>query len=195
MLACVAAAAMFTETEIEPAVPRLAWSICRLLTLEGTPEVIKSRLPSSNRRPWNCVIWAIRSMASSEESICNWLAAICSSLKAPVLAASVTRPRISLSSELTCPSALSAVAMSWLARWLLVIARCTLVISLRKASLAIRPAGSSLPVLMRKPVLRRFNARPSESFDRCKFFCAMSELTLVLIRVMDGHSCCMVRAT
>ena len=49
--------------------------------------VMKPKLPSSNRRPWNDVVCEIRSMASNDESICNWLAAICSSLKAPVLAA------------------------------------------------------------------------------------------------------------
>ena len=48
--------------------------------------VMKSRLPSSSLRPWNVVVWAMRFKASSDESICNWLAAICSSLKAPVLA-------------------------------------------------------------------------------------------------------------
>ncbi len=72
---------------------------------------MKSMLPSSNRRPWKLVVWAIRLRASSDESTCNWLAVICSSLSAPVLAASVTNPRMSFNSPLTCPNALSAVAM------------------------------------------------------------------------------------
>ena len=46
--------------------------------------------------------------------------------------------------------------INWFARWLLVIAFCTLTMSLRSTSLAIKPAGSSLPVLIRKPVLKRF---------------------------------------
>ena len=96
----------------------------------------------------------MRSMASSDESTCNWLASICSSLRAPLLAASTTRPRMSFSSELTWPRALSAVAMSWLARSLLLMAFSMLVMSLRRFSLAIKPAGSSLPVLIRKPVLK-----------------------------------------
>jgi hypothetical protein len=56
---------------------------------------------------------------------------------------------------LTCASALSAVAMSWLARSVLLIALLMLVMSRRRFSLAIKPAGSSLPELIRKPVLSR----------------------------------------
>ena len=52
------------------------------------PLVVKSRVPSSSLRPWKVVTFAMRSMASSEESTCSWLAAICSSLSTPLLAAS-----------------------------------------------------------------------------------------------------------
>ena len=38
-------------------------------------EVMKSRLPSSSTWPWKAVVVAIRLRASSDESICNWLAA------------------------------------------------------------------------------------------------------------------------
>ena len=65
---------------------------------------------------------------------------------------------MSFSSELTWPSELSAVAMTWLARSELLIAFSVLTMSLRSASLAIKPAGSSAPVLIRKPVLKRVSA-------------------------------------
>ena len=42
--------------------------------------------------------------------------------------------------------------MIWVARCVLEIALLMLVMSLRRASLAIKPAGSSLPLLIRKPV-------------------------------------------
>ncbi len=77
IVALVAAAEMSTSTAMEPVAPRFAWSICKSVIV-GTDaaSVTKSRLPSSNFRPWKVVVWAMRLMASSEESICNWLAAI-----------------------------------------------------------------------------------------------------------------------
>ena len=76
--ACVAAVEIVTSTAMLPVAPRLAWSICRSLDASKfVPAVVmKSRLPSSSLRPWNVVVWAIRFKASSDESICNWLAAI-----------------------------------------------------------------------------------------------------------------------
>jgi hypothetical protein len=50
------------------------------------------------------------------------------------------------------------VAITWLARTLLLTACFTLMMSLRSASLAIKPAGSSFPLLIRKPVLKRVRA-------------------------------------
>src|SRR6185437_556106 len=50
-----------------------------------------------------------------------------------------------------------------------------------KPSLAIRPAGSSLPVLIFKPVLRRCRLVFSELVFCCNERCAISELTLVFI--------------
>ena len=64
---------------------------------------------------------------------------------------------MSLSRLLIWPRALSAVAMSWSARWLLLIAVLALVMSRRRFSLAIKPAGSSLPELIRRPVLSRLS--------------------------------------
>jgi hypothetical protein len=65
------------------------------------------------------------------------------------------------------------------------MARLMLVISLRKFSLAIKPAGSSLPVLIRKPVLNRLRAWLKSALDRPNVFCATNELTFVLIRVIE----------
>src|SRR4029078_3282099 len=79
---------------------------------------------------------------------------------------------------------LSAVAINWSARWLLVMAFCTLTMSLRSTSLAIKTAGSSLPVLIRKPVLKQFKAFCKSVFDLAKVVWAIKELTLELIRVM-----------
>ena len=59
-----------------------------------------------------------------------------------------------------------------------------LVMSLRRFSLAIKPAGSSLPVLIRKPVLSRVSAWFNAALDRPNVFWATSELTFVLIRVI-----------
>ena len=110
--ACSAWAMTCIPTDIWVLVPKFAWSIFRsVIFVASTFSVTKSRLPSSSRRPWNAVTWEIRSMASSDESTCNWLAAICSALRAPVFAASETNPRTSFRSELTWPSELSAVAI------------------------------------------------------------------------------------
>ena len=81
------------------------------------------------------------------------------------------------------------MAIIWLARWLLVIARSTLTMSARKTSLAIKPAGSSLPVLIRKPVLSRVKVCWRLAFDRAKDFWALREPTFVLIRVMPDTPC------
>jgi hypothetical protein len=58
--------------------------------------------------------------------------------------------------------------------------------SLRRFSLAIKPAGSSLPVLIRRPVLNRVSACSNASLDRLKLFWAISELTFELIRVIEN---------
>ena len=61
------------------------------------------------------------------------------------------------------------------------------------SSLAIRPAGSSAPLLIFKPVLSRWRLVESDLLFCAKTRCAMSELTLVLILLMmmslrDGGS-------
>jgi hypothetical protein len=71
---------------------------------------------------------------------------------------------------LTWPSALSAVLMIWLARRVLLTALFRLVISLRSASLAIKPAGSSEPLLIRRPVLSRVNEVCKSLLLDCKRF-------------------------
>ena len=88
---------------------------------------------------------------------------------------------------LTCPKALSAVPISRLARVLLEIALSMLVMSARNVSLAINPAGSSLPELIRKPVLSRVSDCCKSAELRARVFCATKELTFVLIRVMPVH--------
>src|SRR4029078_12516867 len=93
---------------------------------------------------------------------------------------------MSFKSPLTWPSALSAVAITWLARSVLPMARLILVMSLRRFSLAIKPAGSFLPVLIFNPVLSRVNACCNAPLDRPNVFWATSELTFVLIRVISN---------
>ena len=77
--AVVAAAVMSTLTATSGR-SRRGWpgqSSGRSTVLKSVPAVVmKSKLPSSKRRPWNVVVWAMRFKASSDESICNWLAAI-----------------------------------------------------------------------------------------------------------------------
>src|SRR4051794_36206405 len=86
---------------------------------------------------------------------------------------------------LTWPNALSAVAITWFARSVLLMAFLMLVMSLRKFSLAIKPAGSSLPVLILKPVLNRPSACSKAALDRPNVFWATKELTFELIRVIE----------
>ena len=58
VLPCVAAVATVTSTVTEPVAPRLAWSICTCDRFEKLLPalVMKSRLPSSRRRPWKVVV-------------------------------------------------------------------------------------------------------------------------------------------
>ena len=77
----------------------------------------------------------------------------------PVLADWLTRPWIVVNSELICAKALSAVEIILLAIWLLEMAWFVLAMSLVRASLAIKPDGSSAPELIRLPVLNCVSAR------------------------------------
>ncbi len=70
---------------------------------------------------------------------------------------------------------------------LLEIALSMLVMSARSDSLAIKPAGSSLPELIRRPVLSRVRASCSSALFLCSVFCATNELMFVLIRVIRHH--------
>jgi len=56
------------------------------------------------------------------------------------------------------------------ARSVLLMALVMLVMSLRRFSLAIKPAGSSLPVLIRKPVLSRVRDCSRAAWDRPNVF-------------------------
>ena len=62
------------------------------------------------------------------------------------------------SSELTWLRALSAVAITELACWLLLMPACTPMMLDCKFCVAIKPAGSSAPLLICKPVLKRVSA-------------------------------------
>ena len=93
----------------------------------------------------------MRVMLWMAESTWSWLAWISSGDIAPVLAACTTRLLMFSSSEATSLSEPSAVAMTLLARCELSIAWLMPEISLRRPSLAIRPAGSSAPRLIRSP--------------------------------------------
>ena len=84
-------------------------------------------------------------MASSEESICNWLAAISLGLMVAVLAAWLIRLCMLVKSVLIWLKALSAVEIIWLATWLLEIACWLVAMSLPKSVAAIRPEGLSAP--------------------------------------------------
>ena len=61
-----------------------------------------------------------------------------------------------------------------------------LVMLLFNTTLEIKPAGSSLPELIRKPALKRVKAVCNWLFDCARDCCASSELTFVLIRVMPN---------
>ena len=87
-------------------------------------------------------------------------------------------------SVLTWPKALSAVAISELACWLLLMPAFTPMMSDCKSCDAIKPAGSSAPLLIFRPVLKRVSAVFNWLFARDRFVWATSELTLVLITVM-----------
>lgn len=56
--------------------------------------------------------------------------------------------------------------------------------SLRNRSETIRPAGSSAPRLIRRPVASRCNRNARSAFDRARFACAIMDEMLVLILAM-----------
>src|SRR5687767_14461429 len=130
----------------------------------------------------------MRVMLSTALSTCSWLAAISSGERAPLLAASTTRSLMFSSIAATSPSAPSAVEMTLLARLELSMAWLMPAISLRRPSLAIRPAGSSAPRLIRRPLERRWSVELSCFCVLAKPRWAVSDATLVLIRAMSESS-------
>ena len=117
-------------------------------------------------------------------SICNWLASISSWLTAPVLAASTTRPLTELSRSATSAKYPSVVAMTEMARSELEIAFASPWISARSRSDTINPAGSSAPLLMRRPVDSRSSRTARSEWERARLFWAISDAMFVLILVM-----------
>ena len=130
---------------------------------------LKPRLPFNRFWPWKFVVWAMLLMALSDESICNWLAAIWLLLSDEVLAAWVTRPLMVVNSELIWLKALSAVEIIWLATWLLEIAWLVAAILAPRSVAAIMPAGSSAAELIRKPVLKRVKVVCNWLLELAKF--------------------------
>ncbi|GIW74914.1 MAG: hypothetical protein KatS3mg103_1436 [Phycisphaerales bacterium] len=121
----------------------------------ATPEVWYPSEPSRSLRSPKRAVSEMRVMASMAESICAWLAAISSSEKAPVLAASTTSALMELSSSLISVSEPSVVAMTAEARSEFLMPCSAPRMLERRRSEMISPAGSSLPRLMRSPVESR----------------------------------------
>src|SRR4051812_17778414 len=118
------------------------------------------------------------------ESTWSWLACFSSVLRPPLFAVELTRLWSSFRSELTSFKPPSAVPMMLLARWALLMAELMPVFSARRFSLAMRPAGSSLPLLIFRPVLNRSRLVLSLSWLPRNTRWAISELTFVLILLM-----------
>src|SRR5205814_4210449 len=104
---------------------------------------------------------------------------------APVLAAWLVSVWTSSIRLLTSPSAPSAVLITLPARWLLSIAWLIPLISLRSDSLAIKPAGASLPLLIFNPLLRRCRWVARSLWFRVSWVMAARDAMFVLIRLMS----------
>ena len=99
--------------------------------------------------PSNDAELLMRLMVDRMESTCNWSASFSSCDRPALLAASPTSPCRETSRLETSPKEPSAVPMMLSARWALLMAVLVACCSARSDSLAIKPAGSSLPELMR----------------------------------------------
>src|SRR4051812_47250974 len=128
----------------------------------------------------------MRVMLWTAESTCNWLAWISSGDWAPLLAAWTTRLLMFSSRLATSLRAPSVVLMTLLARLELSIAWWMPVISLRRASLAMSPAGSSAPRLIRRPLLSRWRVPFSVCCDLASPRWAVSAATFVLMRAIQS---------
>src|SRR4051812_35673456 len=126
----------------------------------------------------------MRVIESMAESIWSWLAASSSGLVPPELADCTMRERMELSRSLTSESEPSAVAMTELARSEFLMPWSVPLMSERRRSETIRPAGSSAPRLMRRPVERRWRRVWRSSPLRVRLALATRLGTLVLIRAM-----------
>ena len=155
--------------------PSLAPLTCRSTMLAFWPETVKSNEPLSSLVPWKVVVWLMRSMVERMLSICCWLASF-SSVERP--ASEPDWPMRDCSSsrrELTSWSPPSATLTTCSARSALPMAVWSEAFSLRSASEAMRPAGSSPPRLMRKPVLSRSSVLLSDWFCWDRFRWAMRD--------------------
>ncbi len=124
----------------------------------------------------------MRSMVWRMESIWSWFASFSVAERPAVLAEVVRRPWSSVRSEETSCRPPSAMFMTWSARSALPMAAVRADFSARRFSLAIRPAGSSLPRLIFRPVERRSSETLSDWLLAPSTRWPMSDETLVLMR-------------
>jgi len=124
-----------------------------------TPDVTNAKSPLSSFLSPNAVVLAIRLTDLRISSSCNWFALISSAESPAVLAVRSTSDSTSNSRALISCRPPSATEMTLSARLELSIAAVIATLALRSISEAVNPAGSSFPVLMRRPVLSRVSAR------------------------------------
>ncbi len=123
----------------------------------------------------------MRLMVLRIESTCNWSASFSSCDRPAELAALPTRPCSETSRLLTSEREPSAVPTTLLANWALLMAVVVACCSAARDWLAIKPAGSSLPELMRVPVERRCREVCRAVLFLLRLLIAINEETLVLI--------------
>jgi hypothetical protein len=135
-------------------------------------------------RPPKLAVLLMRVIESMAESIWSWLASRSAVELAPVLADSTSSDLIELRRSLTSLSEDSVVARTELARSPFLIPWSTPWMSLLMRSEEIRPAGSSAPRLMRRPVESRSSLSESSAWFLERFAWAMTLAMLVLMRAM-----------
>ena len=126
----------------------------------------------------------MRSMVCRMLSICSWFASFSSTLRPALLADWPTRLCTSSSRLLTSCRPPSATLTTCSARSALPMAASIDACWLRRFSLAIRPAGSSAPRLICRPVDRRSSDVFRARFCWPRTRWPSSEFTLVLIRLI-----------
>ena len=182
--ASVAAKVTVTTPVREAAPPSLAPLTFRSTRPAPLTPVWKSSEPSSSFMPWKLVWLDRRLMLLTMLSTWTWLASISSLVRPPELADCPTRPsnwtnmlEISFRPPSAVPTTLVARSALDMADWMEAL-------SARRFSLAIRPAGSSEAVLIRKPVLRRWRVLLRLALFWLNTVEASKAVTLVLMLLM-----------